>query len=1350
MFRKTGGKGSLSSPAFEGRRLGHPVRSLGAKVEDVVRADAFDSGATGAVVLAGGLALAAVLLLAPGAARAADECGAASGDPATVNCPNAAYTSGIVYWDQPRGITLTVPGTAATTTITTDANGMQDSGIAIRTNTHASDARNISLTVGGTGPVNIVQGATPHTDHADLLPPLANSRGIFVSQRSGNGATTTVDVESGVTIGSPTNRMNANGLHVEVGVRDMTMGLVQAGSAGAVMVTNEADIYADWHGVAVDSTGVAGTAGTTVINRGAITAGETGIGILNIAPTAGAITVTNEGDIVAGVVSVGSGVGVTTADAAATTVTNSGTITADLNGITVVKSLGSAGPITVTNSGAIESKSTSASANLANNGILAWSNGEDSASNGEDSAGANGGVSVTHSGGAISVPSGGKGIRANVGGDRTGAGNTGAARVSVTGGSITAKGGAIEAINRRAGSVQVDVSPGVALTSPQGHGIQAHVTDAGNTAGQVKITQGGRITARTGVDAAVLRAGAVVTIAAGTTTYETRMAAEQPLIDVTWTGTFSHGTTATVAPNDNDRFTASDAGGAITTHREVEAEKAMRPMPEVGTGFLRYGSPAGIEAQVMSWRDVAAKVAEGDDPGAIADGTAQMNLLSESHADSRRTEILRAFKAALENGEIDVADSVFDAIKTGATSLEGVTDAEILTYLEKDDAATRILLRNVLAQSLSDEEKAVLRAVATDTGLDAALDDEDAGFSDDYKMAVRDLLKRSNAGNIRIAMNGGSINSRGDGIRAYYATPHDRNGAIDVTIAAGTTVTGAMAGIYVANAGMGTVGEESDRGKALGLKEDVTLRQQFITVNGMVTGGTDAAVHLSGGGVLLVGEKGKVHAGSSGRAILVNDPGRSEIVINGEVRGGAGARAAVDVTGESRVEVGLTGSVDPNGATAAIGGYKAPGEDTAKIQVVLRVRESNLPEDEKENGEGPPVSQDAAEEALERVGGADKIAGDGIAGTSGGPQVTFATPGGMTELGPIRDGNVVISHLPTEDSGPDGNGDMPDDDPTKEPGPRMECELAMDKRCGLYGALPSVLLSMNGLPSYAERMSAVRDANGGWARVEAVRGEWRAKKASPDGATPGKLAYDHRRIVGRAGVDFAAGDHGRVGVSMHMLDGKAEMSGVGEVALDGVGAGASATWLAGDLYVDAQAAVTWYGADLESHARPDPLKKDASGRGYALGVEAGQRTAVGEGLTVTRRAGLVWSKVGMDDFTDTVESGTRVSVEDATSTKGRLGVLVEKETGLGETSGRLFGSLDVEQELSGKTRVKVGATSLSENVLKTEVRPTAVRLGVGGMFSLDENVFLSATASYETSGGGTSWYGGGVDLEVRF
>ena len=235
----------------------------------------------------------------------------------------------------------------------------------------------------------------------------------------------------------------------------------------------------------------------------------------------------------------------------------------------------------------------------------------------------------------------------------------------------------------------------------------------------------------------------------------------------------------------------------------------------------------------------------------------------------------------------------------------------------------------------------------------------------------------------------------------------------------------------------------------------------------------------------------------------------------------------------------------------------------------------------------------------------------------------------------------------------------------------------------------------------------------------------------------------------RAGVDFGAGEQGRVGVSVHLLNGKAERSGVGDIEVDGMGVGASATWRWGEWYADAQAGATWYEVGVDS-ADPErgALVKEADGLGYAMGVEVGQRMAMGEDLVVTPRGGLAWSNVGMDDFTLTdLET---VSVEDAHSARGRLGVLVETEVDLGERSGRLFGSLDVEQEFSDETQVNVGITKLSENELKTEVRPTTVHLGVGGMLDLGENLVLRGAAGYETSGSGTSGYGGGLELNLRF
>ena len=161
-----------------------PARPLEAKAMDVTRTETFVSGALGAVMLAGGLVLAAALLLAPGAARAVNDCGALnSGNSFTENCPDAAYT-GIVYWDQPNAVTLTVPGTATTATITAGANNGLHNGITIRTNDdttspRTSPVRNIALTVGGTGTfVAIVQSGTRASSWY-------NNRGIFVLQRDG-------------------------------------------------------------------------------------------------------------------------------------------------------------------------------------------------------------------------------------------------------------------------------------------------------------------------------------------------------------------------------------------------------------------------------------------------------------------------------------------------------------------------------------------------------------------------------------------------------------------------------------------------------------------------------------------------------------------------------------------------------------------------------------------------------------------------------------------------------------------------------------------------------------------------------------------------------------------------------------------------------------------------------------------------------------------------------------------------------------------------------------------------------------------------------------------------------------
>ncbi len=1361
-------------------------------------------------------------------------------------------------------------------------------------------------------------------------------------------------------------------------------GVYVANAGGSVMVANEGIITADAHGIRVADAGGA----VTVSNSGTITAGASGA-----SDTYGIYVADADGDV---------------------TVTSSGTITAgasgasDIYGIHVVKP-GASGDVTITTTGGSITATADAGIgiypqdNADHTGTVTVANGGDVTAEGYGILVArlgSGAVTVTNTGGTVLGRTQPGIFAANKEGDAS------AVTVRVTGGAVRTEGRnkpAVDARNRGTGDLSVAIAAGATAVSKHAAGVFASLGDAPDN--RVRIDQGGTIRGRTGVHALVAHGSTAETVPESRTPPDA--------ISVAWTGTFSHGTTADVAPNDEGRFLAATNAESLDFNRESAAMEAVG-----GDGSIRWGAPAGIEAQVMSWRNVASVVATGDDPGEIADATAQANLLSETHADSRRAAILAQVRAALRNDDVMVETGSALAMAIDAIDANDdaeYTDEEIAAYLGADDADTRTGLRALLAQSLSDGEKAILAAVAAgdDAGLTAAL--TAAGFTDDgdYWSRVKALLDRYNVGGIRVAMTGGSIDSRGDGIRAYYATPHANNGGIRVTVGAGAEVTGAKAGVHVANAGPGlmlerkytsgfTENDDPDELVAVTRGEGanaVPLRNQLVTVAGTVTGGTDAAVRLNGGGAVIVMAGGRAHAGSSGVGILADGP--AHLFIDGEVKGGAGGAAAVDLPGGGAVIVGRNGRVQADGADHAIRGgddfetavtvtvatgptayrenvdaqlngllkgveggvvrlreyrndgftgyrtgeltisadgefdtselpprpcgedqfrgadgmcadrptdsgrvaftgdggmeshddgirawYAEPGDGNGGISVTvpagvnvtgseagvyvenagpgLRIRKRYAPEAirrlavNEDAGEDDLVamgSLNAAGNAIETpwldqlvtvegtvTGGTDAavhLNGGGavivmaggrvIAGSSGvavrvndpGPAHLFIDgevrggvggaaavdlpAGGSVVVGPngrvqangarnvIRGGDTAATEvnvtvdvdrpspspddvnarvegslegveggvvrlreldpngvpigysrtLPIKDGMLDTSGlDDPEEGDDVMALSCEEVERIGDRRCRLYEALPSMLLAMNALPSWADRMAAARDGNGVWARVEAAQGKWRAKQAT----TTGELAYDHNRGVGQAGFEFAAGENGRGGVSAHAVGGKASMSGVGEVDLKGWGAGISATWLDGAFYVDAQAAATAYDVDVKSYTHGRMSTKSVHGAGYAVGVDVGVRAPVGEAF-LTPRAGVAWSRVDLAEFRDLETAGdgdmrARVSVADANSVKGRVGMTLEAAAG----TGRLFGSLDVEREFTGDTKTTVGRAAL-----RTEARPTAARLGLGGVFDVDENVRLKATAGYRTSGNSaTSGYDGGLELQVRF
>ncbi len=848
--------------------------------------------------------------------------------------------------------------------------------------------------------------------------------------------------------------------------------------------------------------------------------------------------------------------------------------------------------------------------------------------------------------------------------------------VGAGGGSVSAEGLSARGfygIHEGLGSVSLTTGAETSIVSPFFIGAEGRLTSDANAAGRLLVTNGGAVEAReVGVLAWAARSSGS-TFGEGTQTADDA-SRTAPMIHVISSGD------VTVGAGVTDTFIRAKVAGEDGTLSA--AEQSVLSAVEAGDSDALDTALDALPADYDdAWKAEARNLLR-------KRGWAPTDASPLAHeAAGEILEIPRAGIRALALSHAEIADHV----------REGDRDPAILAI---DEASRTTQQKATLAAQalLSAAERTVLEAALTGGDLDTALAALPTVYTDAWKDEVRRRAASYNAGDVRVDVTGGSITSGGDGVHARYVLEHDGNGAIMVNVSKGAEIAGERAGVFVSGAGLGRLGRDEPAGRALGLTADEkNLRRQFVAVHGVVRGGSDAAVHLSGGGTLLVGGTGEVLAGASGRAVLVNDPGRAIIVIRGTVRGGAGAPAAVHLTGGGTVTIGLTGSVEANGAEMAIRG-------DAPTKIVVQASGG--------------LTQEVARAAVARVGG-------GIGGEGG--EISLV-------VSETRDGFATghLQPVPLDAGGAPALDELLVS--------RFDCGMATDRRCELYEALPSLLLALNRLPAYAERMAAPRGSNGVWGRVEAAQGEWTADAADSVAGSE-RLAYDYDVAGGRAGFDFE-GAGARFGLSAHFLKGKAEMDAVGEMAVSGMGAGASATWLWGGFHLDFSGQATWFDAEFDSSVS-GKLEKDASGKGFALGVEIGRRASFMEGaLAVTPRLGLVWSNADLGDFTDSVGSAARVSVEKAWSARARAGFTLE--TGAGE-GGRLFASADLEQEFSDETSVEVGDAGLD-----TESASTTLRLGVGGALPLGGSAALTLSGHYEASGSGTKEYGAAVSLSAQF
>ena len=1131
------------------------------------------------------------------------------------------------------------------------------------------------------GMLLVTQGAGPMlvTTSGDVTATTSDQRGIDM-RAEGNGAVTLTATDGTITSAAAGVYIRSEGTGA-VTIRGTDP---SAGTQSGPTITSSGN-----HGVHVHKSGSGATAGHISITTtgGSITAGtgtSHGIHVQDHSGHTGNVTINNAADITA---SNGLGINVNRLGSGGVEIGNTGMIGSSTNsvggeGIRVRRGSGS-GDVTITKTGTIYATNAGVDATWNGTGTMTVTH-----SGAITSTSAAGMLLVTQGAGPMLVTTSGNvtATASNQRGIHMRAEGNGPVTLTATGGTIMSAEEGVHIESRGTGAVTIrgtDPSAGTqsgpTITSSGSHGIHVRKTTAGATAGHISITTTGG------------------SIAAGTGT--------------------SHGIhvqdhsdhTGNVTINNVADITANNGRG-INVNR-------------LGSGGVEIGNTGMIGSSTNSVGGEGIRIrGSGSGNGTITNA-----------------------------GTIYAADEGIDAGWNGAGTMT-VTHSGAITASNGRGISVARQGTGSISVTVAEE--------ATVTG--------DAGIYVSNAALGLVLAKRHTPPAVQVMPANENLDLDDDVILPNYRAQ---------TVRVDGTVTGTSGhGVHLVGGGaviVGRTGRVDGGAAASGIY--ATGGPVIARIDGRVTGtgsGSSGAIRLGAGGTVIIGPGGRVEQGDTPRAIDIRNagaPGTPSVVL--EVTGDTSVEGRIT---KEAAEAAVKRLVGPGGAegegqvyvenapmgegvilaTADDGGYTgymtAVGIDqygaSPTYLLILPEELSGIPSPEE--GEQQPETQEEEEEGGCPSPGCVRVAEPEQPGPTQpepeqpGPTQPEPEQPGPTQPEPEQPGPTQPEPEQPGPTQPEPEQPEPTPTPTEPPTRASKfCDnvaLLSDARCRLYEALPSALLAMNGLPSRAERMSAVRDARGGWLRVEAAGGKWTA-----DGSTRPDVAYDFRRHGMRAGMDFAMGETGLVGVSVHGLRGSAEMTRGGEFEVSGEGLGVNASVTAGDIHIDVQAAATRYEAELTS-SEGTVLKDGAKGRGFALGVEAGRSVAMGGGVSLTPRLGLEWSRVSLEDFRDTRDA-TPVSMDDARSMRGRVGLTAETALGPDAASGRVYGSVDVEREFRRGTSVTV-----EDDLLETTGRSTGLRLGVGGSLGMGDGVVLRGGADWMTGGGGTNGFGGRLELNVRF
>lgn len=309
----------------------------------------------------------------------------------------------------------------------------------------------------------------------------------------------------------------------------------------------------------------------------------------------------------------------------------------------------------------------------------------------------------------------------------------------------------------------------------------------------------------------------------------------------------------------------------------------------------------------------------------------------------------------------------------------------------------------------------------------------------------------------------------------------------------------------------------------------------------------------------------------------------------------------------------------------------------------------------------------------------------------------------------------------------------------------------------LYEAYPQTLLALSELPTLRQRVGHRRDDDvvdrGIRGRVEGYHSQGEAYYTSSWADLEIDTSIMQVRLD-RTMHEDATGNSVVAGVTAHLGKARASVEslfGHGTIDSHAYGLGSTLTYTGSNgVYLDAQAQVSWFRSDLDSHTLGG-LVTNNHGWGYATGLEVGKQIALNSSLSLVPQAQLVYANVDFDSFTD--PKGALVHAGNSHSLMGRAGIGFDAHRSWQNASGRLseshaYAIANLNYEFFDGTSVSVSAAKIEHLDQKL-----AAGVGLGGKYSWNNDQFtlhgeISANSLLHEYGGYS--FKGSAGLTFKF